>query len=71
LTNRLRVTNENVDASEAIKLIVNMPFTAVITTNYDKLLEQAFFKINGYISPVATREMSSSPILRRESPINF
>jgi len=44
LTDRLRGDTSPVPAAH--KLLMQMPFSAWVTTNYDKLLERAFFEVN-------------------------
>src|SRR6185503_3136528 len=39
---------------EAHQLVMQLPFAAWITTNYDKLLEQAYFKFRGNVPKTLT-----------------
>jgi len=43
LTNELKWNDQ--DIPEPHKIIVNLPFSAVVTTNYDKLLETAYIRL--------------------------
>jgi hypothetical protein len=52
LSDRLR--GDNVEIPEPHKLIVQLPFSAVVTTNYDKLLEQAYYRSDNVLPKTPT-----------------
>lgn len=52
LSSRLR--GDKADIPEPHNLIVQLPFSAVVTTNYDKLLEQAYYRSDNVLPKTPT-----------------
>ncbi len=50
-----RFGNTPTEVSEAHSIIVRLPFAAIVTTNYDRLLEEAHVKVHGRLPRVLTR----------------
>lgn len=54
LANHLR--GDNIDIPDPHKILVYLPFSAVITTNYDKLIEKAYITLKGAMPKTPTHK---------------